>query len=321
MKKEKKNKGVIIIVILLILALLIGAAYKFFVADKKDNDTKETTKKEEKKEKETKEETITITFDVDGGKEVKELTVNIDEEVELPTTEKEGYTFKGWYLEDEKMDAKASFKEDTTLKAKWEKVEEKKKEEPKKEEKKEEPKKVEYTCPDGYKLEGTKCTHTVAAKTKCPDKTYEYDGKCVTLTEAVRKQAEKTCGTKIINKGNGNTPSVQGELFQMGTYYCYYGKVTDTYENNQSNCTSRGHKWNSKNNTCYYDRDDANVNITSSCDHLSGHVYLANPNTYQGVNGLNGGCFPLTDKTSYCDTEGYTLSGSNCVKTIDATKK
>ena len=52
----------------------------------------------------------------------KTLTVKADEEVELPTPEKEGYTFEGWYEGEELIDSKATFTKDTTLIAKFEEL-------------------------------------------------------------------------------------------------------------------------------------------------------------------------------------------------------
>ena len=42
---------------------------------------------------------VTITFDADGGKEVKPITAAKGETIRLPKTEKEGYSFLGWYTE------------------------------------------------------------------------------------------------------------------------------------------------------------------------------------------------------------------------------
>ena len=42
---------------------------------------------------------VTITFDADGGKEVKPITAAKGETIRLPRTEKEGYSFLGWYTE------------------------------------------------------------------------------------------------------------------------------------------------------------------------------------------------------------------------------
>lgn len=42
---------------------------------------------------------VTITFDTDGGKEVKPIRAAKDNVIRLPKTEKEGYSFLGWYTE------------------------------------------------------------------------------------------------------------------------------------------------------------------------------------------------------------------------------
>lgn len=84
-------------------------------------------------------ETITITFDSKGGSAVRPITINKGTELTLPKNPTyKGYTFKGWVdVNDRPIYDKALLSEDTTLYAKWKKVEEKK--ETPKQEKKEEP--------------------------------------------------------------------------------------------------------------------------------------------------------------------------------------
>lgn len=94
-------------------------------------------------------ETITVTFDSKGGSNVDAITMNKGTELTLPKDPTyKGYTFKGWVdVNDRPIYDKALLSEDTTLYAKWGKVEEKKeipkqeppKEETPKQEKKEEP--------------------------------------------------------------------------------------------------------------------------------------------------------------------------------------
>ena len=94
-------------------------------------------------------ETITVTFDSKGGSNVDAITINKGAELTLPKDPTyKGYTFKGWVdVNDRPIYDKALLSEDTTLYAKWKKVEEKKeipkqeqpKEETPKQEKKEEP--------------------------------------------------------------------------------------------------------------------------------------------------------------------------------------
>lgn len=319
---------------------------------------------------------ITITFNTDGGSLVNNLKIKKDEKIILPITEKEGFTFLGWYKDNLKIDENYKFLEDTTLTAKWDdtkktytvtfdskggsavenitvecgnllimpanptrsgytfmswsdkngvtihdqallscedvtlyanwnKVEVAK----------------TYTCPTGYKLNGTKCTIEGTVLSKCSgNRVFDYNDKCVTINNTVRKDTNSTCGSTTVHTGGGHTETVQGEIFKIGTNYCFFKVVTDSYEQNQSNCTSRGHYWNSQNNKCYYYRGGANEFVTSTCSHLTNYVHITNPNSYSGVNGLNGGCFPLSEKTKYCDSD-YTLTNGKCVKTINATLK
>ena len=87
-------------------------------------------------------ETITVTFDSKGGSNVDAITINKGTELTLPKDPTyKGYTFKGWVdVNDRPIYDKALLSEDTTLYAKWKKVE-KKKETPKQEKKEVEEKK------------------------------------------------------------------------------------------------------------------------------------------------------------------------------------
>ena len=75
-------------------------------------------------------ENITVTFDSKGGSNVDAITINKGTELTLPKDPTyKGYTFKGWVdVNDRPIYDKALLSEDTTLYAKWEKVEEKKEE-------------------------------------------------------------------------------------------------------------------------------------------------------------------------------------------------
>ena len=87
-------------------------------------------------------ETITVTFDSKGGSNVDAITINKGTELTLPKDPTyKGYTFIGWVdVNDRPIYDKALLSEDTTLYAKWKKVEEKK-ETPKQEKKEVEEKK------------------------------------------------------------------------------------------------------------------------------------------------------------------------------------
>lgn len=65
---------------------------------------------------------VTIHFDSAGGNKIDEIRVLKDASISSPLSpKKEGYTFKGWYLENSIFDFNTSISKDITLLAKWKK--------------------------------------------------------------------------------------------------------------------------------------------------------------------------------------------------------
>lgn len=107
------KKKIIIAVIAFLILVGGGVATFFIIKNNKDEDKTPAKPKNN--------ETITITFDADGGTKVEPMTVKKGEKFELPKTEKKGYFFQGWfdgdvYYSDEDTD---KLEKDTTLKALW----------------------------------------------------------------------------------------------------------------------------------------------------------------------------------------------------------
>ncbi len=102
----KKKLGIVLGI--LILALIIGVVALFVINGKK---TDEPAK-----------ETVTITFNVNGGSSVEAVKVEKGKSITLPTTAKDKYNFLGWYDGDKKVDETTTFDKDTTLTAKWEAI-------------------------------------------------------------------------------------------------------------------------------------------------------------------------------------------------------
>ena len=175
-------------------------------------------------------------------------------------------------------------------------------------------KKTEYTCPSGYKLDGTKCTIETSAKEKCGERGFEYNGKCVTITGSARKDTQKSCPKENVTYMSF-AGKVDGKVVNWGVIGCAYYKTNDT---SKDTCESHGFKWVTPESACYVKW--ISNNTINTCDHLNNYAYITNPNSYEGVNGLNGGCYPLSSKIKYCDSD-YTLTNEKCVKTINATIK
>ena len=106
MKSTKKQ--IIIVFAILTMALVLSCA---FVACNK-TDTPDAPKKE-----------FTITFDTQGGSEVKPITIAEGSTITLPNNPtKEGYVFAGWYLSNalvEEFNITKTITGDITLYAKW----------------------------------------------------------------------------------------------------------------------------------------------------------------------------------------------------------
>ena len=174
------------------------------------------------------------------------------------------------------------------------------------------PKPVTYSCPDGYQLDGTKCTSTKDATYNCPTGTKEDGDKCV-------KATEKEDGTRVCPTISIEGHDYQGTKVDAGTTFCYYAPVTayTTQEaceaiSNGLSIDSDGHyDW--RGGKCY---KAALVNYKTTCS--SGYTYY----TKDAIQALGihdgGGCYKTYSKEAKCES-GYTLTNNKCVKTIDAT--
>lgn len=257
--------------------------------------------------KNAKVEKFTVSFDSKGGSKVSKVEVQCGKNLKLPKNPtKDGYMFVRW--EDKNgqpiYDDAKLYCENITLYAVWEKNPEKAK---------------EYTCPSGYKLNGTKCTISEEATMKCPNTTYEFKGSCVTYIYGARKDPSQGCDKTTVHTGGGHTEEVEGEFFKQGASYCYFKVVTTADEQNQSTCNSRGHKWNSSNNKCYYYRGDVGQYVINTCESTYVYITIEEGNKLR-QNSNMAGCFPATSKYQACQ-DGWVLNGSTCTKTIDATLK
>ena len=254
--------------------------------------------------------TMEVSFNTNGGNSIKTITMECGKPLTLPANPtKSGYKFVSWADKKGKVISKGANLacENITLYANWEKEEEKK--EP-------EPVKKEYTCPDGYTLNGTKCTQTVAAKEKCPDGTKADGDKCVKTSD--NNSGTRTCPTRTVQTTKSHTETVQGEYYQPqgGPGYCGYYVYTNL--TTQSECNAAYDKntvW--ANGKCY--AKTIINDYTTTCG--NGYEWYTSEQLSSkfGIHD-NGKCLRIVDKVKYCES-GFTLDVGNCVKTIDATEK
>ena len=251
--------------------------------------------------------TITIKFDSKGGSEVEDIVIHENVKLKLPTEpSKAGYKFVVW--EDKNgtpIYNDALLSEDTTLYAKWEKIEENKKIEKNKTTAKEETQTkkdnkntVSYYCESGYVLNGTKCTKTETknATGRCPQGfsagAWDYDY-CTTEIDVEYKYVCE-------DQDNGYYKGSSAVLDE-DTGKCYYikdGRSEERY------CTLHGRVY--YEGYCYHASFDANY--VKYCP--------------SGTLNSSGMCELKMKKVFNCEN-GWTLENKKCTKTIvvDAKKK
>ena len=263
--------------------------------------------------------TMTIVFDTDGGEKLESQTIECDTPLNLPTPTKEGYKFINWLDKNEIIisnETKLAC-EDVELKAKWEQVE--KKTENKPTETKPAEVKKEYTCPDGYTLDGTKCKITKEPSYACPNGTKADGELCI-------RTSDNNAGTRVCKSdtvtidGKGHTWTGQGEYYLVGNSYgkCAYYNWTNI--TNQSDCVqtiNRKAVWVSELNGCYAETKMNNYETVCASDYQ--YYSSGDLSSKFGIHD-NGKCLRKVSKEAHCES-GYTLTNNKCIKTIDATEK
>lgn len=128
--KIQKSNNIKLIVILLILLIVAGIAFVLLLINKpweKGNNVETTTTTTTTSTTTTTTEaveTVTITFDSNGGTPVQPITVKKGEKVTMPKTTREGYDFSCWLDEnDDCPNDVATFETNKHFVANWSKTE------------------------------------------------------------------------------------------------------------------------------------------------------------------------------------------------------
>lgn len=183
-------------------------------------------------------ETITVTFDSNGGSAVDPITINKGTELVLPKNPTyAGYNFKGWYdINETPIHNNALLGEDTTLYAKWEKISEPKTK-TKKEKKVNEPKKEETISlslsRDTLHANGIKtATATAKVENSSGNVTYSLsDTNCMTINENTGA-IEVASNPKNCSNGANITVTAKTPSGKSATATIYYEKdLVLTHEN------------------------------------------------------------------------------------------
>ena len=93
----KKSISIMIIVVSLIAIGISG--YVFFMSNKK----------------------ITISFNTNSEINLSNIEIKKGEKISLPTLDRDGYVFLGWYLDGKEIDSSYTFDGNSIINAKWEK--------------------------------------------------------------------------------------------------------------------------------------------------------------------------------------------------------
>lgn len=268
--------------------------------------------------------TMIIAFDTNGGKDLEPMTIECDAALELPTPTRDGYKFVNWLDKNEVVISNETklVCEDISLKAKWEKEEEKKEEAKKPTEpSKPSEKKIEYTCPSGYTLDGTKCKMTKDPTYSCPSGTKADGDLCI-------RTSDNNGGTRVCKEdtvqynGKGGLWTGRGDYHFANNSYgkCAYYK----WENYKSksdceNAYDQWHKtvWVSDLEGCY--AEDKMNNYEIVCDSSYQYYSSADLSSKFGIHD-NAKCLRKVAKEGKCEAD-YVLTSGKCVKTIAATEK
>jgi len=239
------------------------------------------------KEEAKKIKTYNVIFDTKGGSLVKNISVECDKEIVLPTNPtKDGYDFISWIDKNGTpiLNGALLACEDITLYANWQKHE------------------PVYTCSDNYNLDGTNCISIKEPQLLCPSGTIGSDNDCISVNEAIDVSYSCSATTVVIDKNYSQEYSL-GEY--LGNNECGY-YIWEEYQTEDScNDAANNNKyaiW--KNGKCY-----ARILNDRS------HEYCIDGYKYD-----NNICYKIYKKEISCEN-GYEVNGNLCVKIIPATVK
>lgn len=281
-----KNKKTMIIIssVVVVISLIIGIVF----LNNKDN---------------VEEKYYIVTFNTDGGTTIDSIKVKENSIINLPENpSKEGFKFLGWNIDGEELKKDMQVTKDITLTAIYSEVNsDKKASEPAETNKStnkanNEPSKhasKNYTCDEGYKLDGTKCTKTYDASINCPSGSTQINGKCVEV---------------VISKKVADTLICENGMQIPGRNSCQGNRIS---VDSSSSCESADGEWFSDLGECH-----TKYKETHKCS--SNYLYLSNPGQYNSNIHGESGCYPIIEYNYSCSNPQDKLEGTKCIITVDA---
>ena len=230
-----------------------------------------------------------ITFNTDGGNSLEKVKAKCGEPFKLPTPpEKNRYIFRGWKDQYGRVVVEGALLscDDQVLTATWEK-------------------KIEYYCPEGYSLSGSKCKTTMVPDKHCREDEIDIGNEmCIS-----DYKKEDKCGSKVVEYRDGSVEKTEG-IYIPALNSCFYGEE-DSYEEETCNRTFGEDHY--QNNTCYVEKDT----IKNICP--GEHIYFTEEQLKRKTNldNVKEGCYKLLGFSNFCEND-YQLENDTCVKTINA---
>ena len=267
-----------------------------------------------KSEKNTKKELITIDFDTDGGNEIESIKVEKNTSITLPTTSKEGYNFIGWYDDTNMVTNETKFTKNTKLVAKWDKIPENAKTFT-----------IVFDTKGGNEINGLtlECDKKIKLPANPTRKGYKFvnwtdnNGKvisdgallaCEDITITANWKEEK-------EESNSNSNKTITYVCEKG--YTQEGKICKKTVDAEKICPNGTYEYG---DICITVTTKSRTNPISESTNCASknYVYIASPSDYNKTDTIEAGCFPKTNKVSYCkDGE---LNSGKCYIEVNAKK-
>ena len=313
-KHKLKNNKTIVIILAILLLVIIGVGIAIILITTQQDPT----------QTQTAEQSYVIQFDSNGGVSIDDINFRAGETIKLPIPTREGYIFDGWYDGDNLVAETIAPEGDLRLKANWRAEEVKKK-----------TAKISFDASGGSSVAGIEyqCGKGVSLPANPSRSDYSFEGwttkdgiavkngailacEDITLYANWKKHQSASTPSKPSNPTTPTQPTTPSQPSEP-KYTC-----PADYQLNGDKCISSVAAQKKCPNGYVSYVNNQCINMSTSVPTIgddqcpAGYdillmITLGGEDTYA--------CYPVTNEIYYC-AEGYTLNGTTCTSTIDATK-